>query len=78
MRIMYQDGSFETCLPTDQRQISVSMVLIRPERLPKVLKKVWDEPPTYARLAVARCSMIPSGAHVMTSDGLKRVASVEQ
>jgi hypothetical protein len=79
MRIVFEDGTSEECSPTDQRQISVSDVVFYPsERIPKHLKRVWDSPATYAKLAVVRCNIIQPKHYVMTDAGLKRVARVER
>ena len=78
MRLIFEDGTSQECSSTDQRQISTAKVLIRPRRIPVHLKRVWDDPPTYAKLVVARCEIIAPGHWVMTSVGLKRVATVER
>jgi hypothetical protein len=79
MRIVFEDGTSEKCSPTDQRQISVAKPIFHPaQRIPKHLKRVWDNPPTYARLAVLRCRIIQPNHYVMTGTGLKRVARVER
>jgi hypothetical protein len=78
MKIIFTDGEAQECSPDDQREISIAEVLIRPQRVPKHLKRVWADPPTYAKLAVVRCGIIVPDHYVMTSSGLKRVAKVEK
>jgi hypothetical protein len=41
------------------------------------LNRVWQDPPTYTRLAKVRCNVIQAGHYVMTAKGLKRVSRVE-
>jgi hypothetical protein len=48
------------------------------QRIPKNLKRVWENPPTYANLVVVRCRLIVPDHYVMTDAGLKRVVSVER
>jgi hypothetical protein len=50
MRIVFEDGTSEECSPADQRQISTVAVFDPAQRIPKNLKRVWDNPPTYANL----------------------------
>jgi hypothetical protein len=79
MRIVFEDGTSEECSSIGQRQISVSAPTFRSaRRIPKHLKRVWDNPPTYARLIVVRCNIIQPDHYVMTGTGLKRVARVER
>ena len=78
MKITFEDGTTEQCAPTDQRRINVADVLFSPERIPKKLSRVWDNPPTYSKLAVGRCDIIQPGHYVMTSTGLKRVAKIDK
>jgi hypothetical protein len=78
MKIIFEDGESQQCLSSDQRQISDGEVLFRDHRIPKHLTRVWDSPPTYARLVVVRCENIVSGHYIMTASGLKLVASVER
>jgi hypothetical protein len=78
MRIVFEDGTSEECSPADQRQISTVAVFHPAQRIPKHLKRVWDNPPTYANLVVVRCNLIVPDHYVMTSAGLKRVARVER
>lgn len=78
MRIVFEDGASEECSPADQRQISTAAVFHPAQRIPKHLKRVWDNPPTYANLVVVRCSFIVPDHYVMTDAGLKRVVSVQR
>ena len=78
MRIVFEDGTSEECSPADQRQISTEAVFYPAQRIPKHLKRVWDKPPTYAKLVVVRCEIIRLDHYVMTDAGLKRVVSVKR
>ena len=78
MRIVFEDGTFQECSSTGQRQISTEAVFHPAQRIPKHLKRVWDKPPTYARLIVVQCDLIVPNHYVMTDTGLKRVARVER
>jgi hypothetical protein len=78
MRIKFEDGTSEKCAPDDQRQITCAEIIFMPVTPPKRLDRIWADPPTYSKLAVERCSLIVSGHYVMTAQGPKRVARVEQ
>ena len=78
MKLVFMDGEIQECLESDQRQTSVAGVYIDPVRAPKYLTRVWDDPPTYAKLVLMNCELIHAGSWVMTSSGLKRVARVER
>ncbi len=75
MILYFEDGTSEECSLDDQRQISVAQPIFHPA---KRLRRVWDKPPTYARLAVVRCRVIQPDHWVMTDAGMKRVARVER
>jgi hypothetical protein len=79
MRITFDDGEVQECRPDDTREVSIAQIVMHPAsgRIPRHLKRVSDNPPTYAKLASVRCSAIAAGQHVMTAQGLKRVKSVE-
>ena len=75
-RIIFEDGSLHDCSSTDWQQIAaeVSFCPSFPERL----ERVWDYPPTYAKLMLIKCENISPGHFTMTSSGVKRVARVER
>jgi len=77
MKITFEDGTTMQCAPTDQRRITVTEVLVRPQRIPTKLHRIWHDPPTYSKLAVVRCAIIQPGHNVMTLAGLKLVAKVD-
>ena len=76
IRILFEDGSRHDCSSTDWQQIAaeVSFCPSFPERL----ERVWDYPPTYAKLMLIKCENISPGHFTMTSSGVKRVARVER
>ena len=76
MKIIFDTGESEECSPDDQRQISLNPSF--DTRFRTRLPKVWDNPPTYAKLDVVRCRNIVRDHWMMTSSGLKRVAKVEK
>ena len=78
MKLTFEDGTNQDCSPSDQRQIAMGEVLVRPVTPPKRLDRVHDNPATYAKLAVVRCDIIGAGHYVMTESGLKRVKSVDR
>ena len=78
MRIVFEDGTSQECSPTDQREIIAEARFHPVQGIPKRLKRVSDNPPAWANLVVARCSVIVPGLYVMTSAGLKQVARVEE
>jgi hypothetical protein len=81
MKIIFDDGTEETCSADDQREISVAPPLFKPiSRPPKHLTRVWRNPLTYAKLVTVRCANIVPGHWVMTHEGpgIKRVARVEK
>jgi hypothetical protein len=77
MKIIFADGEVQECDRSEKREVNVAEVVISPLRLPKNLNRVWQDPPTYTRLAKVRCNVIQAGHYVMTAKGLKRVSRVE-
>ena len=78
MKLIFDDGSAQDCLPTSERQIATGDVLVSPQSIPKHLRLVWTTPKTYAQLVFVSCENIQPGHYVMTSEGLKRVAALER
>ena len=78
MKLVFEDGEIQQCLETDQRQTSVAGVFIDPVQEPKYLTRVWEDPPTYAKLVLMNCELIHAGSWVMTASGLKRVVRVQR
>jgi hypothetical protein len=78
MRIVFEDGTSQECSPTDRREIIAEAGFHPVQGIPKRLKRVSDNPPTWANLVVVRCSVIVPDHYLMTSAGLKRVARVER
>ena len=80
MKIIFADGEVQECDRSEKREVNVAEVVISPIsplRLSKNLNRVWQDPPTYTRLAKVRCNVIQAGHYVMTAKGLKRVSRVE-
>jgi hypothetical protein len=80
MKIIFEDGSSEECSLSDERQLSASEIRVHPDNrsVPKHLKRVGNDPPTYTQLATVRCAFIVPDHWVMTTNGLKRVVKVER
>jgi hypothetical protein len=77
MKIIFADGEVQECDRSEKREVNVAQVVISPLNQPKNLNRVWQDPPTYTRLAKVRCNVIQAGHYVMTAKGLKRVSRVE-
>ena len=78
MKLIFEDGSAQDCLLTSYRQLATGDVVFSPQHPPKSLKLVWFDPPTYANLEFVGCTHIQPGDYVLTTGGLKRVATVAQ
>jgi hypothetical protein len=45
--------------------------------IPSELDRVWDDPPTYAKLAPVRSETLRPGDYMLTQQGLTKVVAVE-
>jgi hypothetical protein len=73
IRFIFEDGSLHDCSSTDWQQIAAEASFCPSE----YLERVWDDPPTYAKLMLIKANEISAGHFTMTPSGLKRVARVE-
>ena len=78
MKITYHDGSSETCAAHDLRQIAVAGPTFDPNHSVPHLTRVWDNPRTYAKLALVECRALAPDHWVMTRSGLKLIARVKR
>jgi hypothetical protein len=78
MKLIFEDGSVQDWLVTGYRQLATGEVVFSPQQPPRSLKLVWFEPPTYANLDFVGCGHVQPGDYVLTTEGLKRVTTVEQ